>query len=128
MNPRDIETYTTEVIDAGIPADQSSFTRDIYLDFQPDDIILKAITTPSIDGSVPSNLNMFFIRSNLIDNGTLASIPVTDKYHETYNNVYKNNKQINGTYSFNLYDVDDDPFSYDDLFTVAITLTFVKWK
>eukprot|EP00732_Lithocolla_globosa_P006785 Lithocolla_globosa_v1_NODE_8119_length_859_cov_306.317164.p1 type:complete len:127 gc:universal NODE_8119_length_859_cov_306.317164:448-68(-) len=126
MNPKDTETYTTEVFYSDIPAGQSEFTEDIFLDFQPDDIILKTIAY-SNSGTI-GDPSLFYIRSNMFKSAVIASIPSVANYQETYNKVFKNDHMISGTYSFKLENTAGEAFVSDDVIYLAMTFTFVKWK
>eukprot|EP00732_Lithocolla_globosa_P002044 Lithocolla_globosa_v1_NODE_1204_length_2791_cov_31.125457.p5 type:complete len:100 gc:universal NODE_1204_length_2791_cov_31.125457:1057-1356(+) len=88
-------------------------------------VVLKTISTRN-----ESTLNddIILIKSSVIDNNILLSLPDVLTVQETYNNPFKCNKSINGLHSFTLSKIDGTPFTHDGWIHIAITLLFVKWK
>lgn len=128
MNPQDFEYLTTEVIYGAIPATESSFTKDIYLDFQPDAIILKHAAFA--DAGTTSPLVLVCVRTNLVENRVVCSFPTASEgiITESFHSIFKNNgRRIAGTYTFKVENVDGTPYTTNKDVNLSLTFTFVKW-
>lgn len=125
----------------------SSFNKSIYLEFQPDEVVVKSFCfSMSIDSPI-------LISSDLINNEILLVIPDNysetsttgtgtlgvsnlsyDSIGETYtpcfsfnvNTPHKITKPVQGQYTFNCKNYDNTDSTLSGVYT--ITITFVKYK
>eukprot|EP00732_Lithocolla_globosa_P003954 Lithocolla_globosa_v1_NODE_3407_length_1681_cov_654.876999.p3 type:complete len:136 gc:universal NODE_3407_length_1681_cov_654.876999:782-1189(+) len=111
----------------------NTFSENIYLDFIPDEIILKNISYYDDDGTtaVAAKTKLFVLKSTLVsdNSGNIATFPLASAYHEQYHIPFRNVRPIGGTYTFTLTDVDGAAPGGGgnfDLF-IGITLTFVQY-
>eukprot|EP00732_Lithocolla_globosa_P008192 Lithocolla_globosa_v1_NODE_11378_length_513_cov_172.679039.p1 type:complete len:139 gc:universal NODE_11378_length_513_cov_172.679039:442-26(-) len=111
----------------------ATFSKEIYCEFIPDEIILKYISVyDNSVGDADSKDKMFILKTSLISDNTgiLATYPQATAYHESYHLPFKNNRPINGTYNFTITDITgDNPAggaNYDVF--ISFTLMFVKYK
>lgn len=128
----EIEVVKTTTIYGYLNNNETSFNYDIYVDFIPDEIILKYISRyDEAENAAPGTSDaMILIRSTLIDNEVLASIPRCAAFHESYNIPFQAKKSIRGTYSFDITSVTGTlPINVAAFDTyIACTLLFVKYK
>lgn len=130
--PPEIEVFKTTTIYGALGNGVTAFTYDVYIDFIPDEIVLKYISRYDNDEhTTPNNGDpMILLRSSLVDGEILASIPRSVAFHESYNIPFPNKKAIRGTYNFILTDIDNDAPSNAVTFDTQITCTllFIKYK
>eukprot|EP00732_Lithocolla_globosa_P007934 Lithocolla_globosa_v1_NODE_10670_length_578_cov_2468.967495.p1 type:complete len:139 gc:universal NODE_10670_length_578_cov_2468.967495:85-501(+) len=125
-------TFSAQIND--LTDQDATFSKQINLEFIPDEIILKNVSLYNYDINTTAQYysKMFLLKSSLLsDNGgVLASIPHSTAYHEQYHISFKNNSPINGTYSFTLTDIfgakPGGGANYNTF--ISLTLMFVKYK
>lgn len=126
----EIETYKTLTIALRLEDNKNSFSRDINIEFIPDEIILKNMNWCNAQAT---NEIPYKLITNLIDGdgviGTLPKITVTTSFHDSYNIPFRNSRPINGTYLFEIKDYTNAPISVstENRF-LSFTLVFIKWK
>ena len=99
------------------------FTQQIYLGFQPKKVIVHNIAWR--DNDAVGLVDMFFIKSNLINDEYLCSINIGD-----YNTVLSNSFELanfvdGGIYNFSLHDNAGDYFAPTANSYISITLEFI---
>ena len=126
----DIETYKTVTISYQFEENENRFNQNIFIEFQVDEIVLKYVSM-DISGGFGVN-QMFKITSELVPgDGILAVVPNVDIFHESFNIPFRNHtKNINGTYSFYIKDINNAnvPLGRTGLVQLSFTLLFIKWK
>ena len=125
MNPADVLNFETTVISSTLAINQTVFSEYINLEFIPDQVVLKTLSVLNASTQQPEN---YMLRSSLIDDKILLSVPDAGIVQETYNNPYKCQKPINSTFNFRLVKIDNTPFTHDGLLHISITLLFIKWN
>eukprot|EP00732_Lithocolla_globosa_P006086 Lithocolla_globosa_v1_NODE_6795_length_1032_cov_294.655419.p2 type:complete len:137 gc:universal NODE_6795_length_1032_cov_294.655419:586-176(-) len=112
----------------------NTFTENIYLDFIPDEIILKNISYYDDDGTtaVAAKTKLFILKSTLVsDNGgAICTFPLATAYHEQYHIPFRNVRPIGGTYTFTVSDIDGSaPGGGNDFdMYLGVTLTFLQYE
>eukprot|EP00732_Lithocolla_globosa_P008078 Lithocolla_globosa_v1_NODE_11069_length_538_cov_120.681159.p1 type:complete len:136 gc:universal NODE_11069_length_538_cov_120.681159:511-104(-) len=131
--PGIIDHYVTETYYALL--DTSNYwNENIYIDFQPDEIILKNISIYDADTTTTeaNKTKMFLLKSNLVSdkNGVIATFPLAQAYHESYQLGFKNTRPIGGTYEFRVTAFDNTVPAGGGNFGmyVGVTLMYVKYK
>jgi len=105
----------------------TSFTSNIFVDFIPDEIILKQTTFSDENQTITDP--MIQIKSDLIDNQILTIIPYVTANSEYCNIRFKNFKSIQGLYTFNLFGaLGGALMSTQQNIYVSFTFEFVKYK
>ena len=104
--------------------DVSSFTKDIFIDFEPDDVVCRHIQYQTNDGkfSDPES-KMGIIRTNLVNDmiGTFSAAAVSNRVNLTFQ---MNRKPVRGEYRFEIVDIDGSPMKRTG--HIAIALEFVQ--
>lgn len=123
-----IEQYKTITLMTTIDTDESGFTKNIYVEFIPDEIVLKYVSYAMSAES--ANVGCFQLSSNLITNDMVVfTAPYALNFHESYNIPFPNYKRtINGTYLFELKTMEGNLIELDVDLNLAFTLVFIKWK
>eukprot|EP00732_Lithocolla_globosa_P006860 Lithocolla_globosa_v1_NODE_8280_length_839_cov_26.331633.p1 type:complete len:141 gc:universal NODE_8280_length_839_cov_26.331633:227-649(+) len=130
-SPIVIENFHTETYSKYL-FNVASWNENIYIDFIPDEIILKNITVYDDTTDHANNTKLFLVKSSLNNRkGTMASFPQIQAFHENYHTPYKNNNQINGSYEFKITDINGNAPSPDAVnfkIHIAITIVFAKYR
>jgi len=124
----EIVNYKTITVTGYMGNNENSFTSDINLDFQPDEVVVKLIIFDNAINVITDRI--YIIKTDLIDNNILAPLEAATGFIQPINIPYKINKSINGQYTFSIWNYDgSEPDDIAD-FEVAlgITLTFIKYK
>jgi len=105
----------------------TSFTSNIFVDFIPDEIILKQTTFSDENQTITDP--MIQIKSDLIDNQILTIVPYVTANSVYCNIRFKNFKSIQGLYTFNLFGaLGGALMSTEQNIYVSFTFEFVKYK
>lgn len=121
----DYDLYTTEIIYGTITASSSTFTFNLNINHHVDELVLKTI---SVYNNASAGNELINIRSDLINNKIIASIPESVSLLEMVNNPFYINKQISGQYTFSLKKLDETYYTSDGDIQIALTICFAKRK
>lgn len=104
------------------------FTEQIDVAFIPDEIIVRYASYYDVDTN-PSN-SMSYVRSSLIDNHVLLSIPAVTSFQGIIEQRYRNYKQIQNLYTFSISNYDNSRITnYSTVNSfLSITFEFVKYR
>lgn len=131
--PREIETYKTVMVDllfVNTPPDFyiNRYSTDIYVEFTPDEIVLKHIAVKNDTDVADVDLGMYKIRSSLVGNNYIISFPANSSYAEAVDIPFKNSNPISSVYDFNLIGTATNSPSNDVILTATLTFLFIKFK
>jgi len=109
----------------------ASFSRDINIEFIPDEVVLKNVSINNI--GYENSDHMLFLRSNLIPGSPiLFSFPNLSMYNEALDIPFRLKSPVNGTYNFNFVTILGKPPSQALIpyfsIEIAFTLLFIKFK
>lgn len=125
---REVETYKTVFINNKFEANQKSFTKNINVEFLPDEIIVKYLSLN--DDNVNIEYGMYTLKTNLVREDILICFPPASSFTTSLDIPFKNYDRINGTYSFTLNKIDNSEI--DEMATMNLSLSlvlmFVKFK
>eukprot|EP00732_Lithocolla_globosa_P000758 Lithocolla_globosa_v1_NODE_286_length_4646_cov_126.764975.p5 type:complete len:150 gc:universal NODE_286_length_4646_cov_126.764975:1835-1386(-) len=134
----EVETYSTVIISGTIPANESEFKYEIYIPHDVDEMVIKTLSFTNFDVTedpapdppiqLITTSDMILLRSDLNGNDPLISFPSITMIQETFNNPYKINRSVRGTYVFQLRDIDGFPWSSTKESSLCITVCFIKWR
>jgi hypothetical protein len=127
----EILTYKTYTISNVFGNNETTFTKDIFVDFEPDEIVLKYLAysddNTALEGGMYSlKCDMFNTEGNV-----LINFPADSNFAETLDIPFKNNsKNLNGTRTFSISKLNNgaiEEVATMDL-SISFTLLFVKFK
>ena len=126
--PREIETYKTVMINNKFGNNQNSFNKSIYVEFIPDEIVLKFISAQ--DNNANDEEGSYLLRTNLVEPFDLISFPASSGYAESVDIPFRSTKPINSNYEFNLSKVDGGAIARLTTMNLSVSLTFlfIKFK
>ena len=123
-DPLRIEQYQTQTISTILAIDAHTFTSDIYLNFQPDQIILKSIHTA--DASTIGD-TLSILESTIVDGRTMCAISAAFR-DVIYNIPFKNTRMLNGTHTFSLKNANGDAITHNRAIPISITMIYIKYR
>jgi hypothetical protein len=128
MDLRNVETMTSRTVTGGMGDGVDSFTADINIPFQPDMIILQAMTETNAN-PVDASAEVGVIRSDLVQNQTLTTFaPIAREVRYNINAPFINQRPINGTYTFDIRELSGTTLVHDNFITISLTFLFIKYK
>ena len=108
----------------------TSFTKEIYIEFIPDEIILKFISIT--DDNANAQSGCYLIKTNLVESSNLITFPAAAGYAESVDIPFRNSKPINSTYLFDIFKVDGTKPTGNGLtgmnLSLSLTFLFIKFK
>lgn len=103
--------------------------KDIYIEFKPDEVVLKYITINNPDyANCPKLMKL---NTNMLQkNRTLITFPSVEVFNESVDIPFSSNLNVNGNYYFSILDQNNLAPANTSTFKMylAITLLFIKFK
>lgn len=126
--PKEIETFKTILIKNIFGNNQSSFRRNINIEFIPDEIVLKHVAMS--DDNANAEEGNYLIKSNIIDQYELISIPANSMFCESVDIPFKNSKPITGDFEFTISKINGNaPTQIATMnLSISLTLLLIKFK
>lgn len=122
--PRVLERKTV-IISAEKTSASSLITKNIFVPFSPDEVIVKCATTYV---SVPSGLNILGVWTDLInENNGLIYVGANIYMSAAPNTSYQLKRSVEGTYSFSLYNFTTGLRDITMTGGYSLTLEFIKY-
>ena len=128
LNFNEIEIYKTITVSGNIGNNANTFSAYINVEFIPDEIILKYVAKYDDDQAASDLLDI--ISSDLIDNQVIFSYPSSMALYEMCNTPFRNQKPIQGLYTFTITQIDGSlPSNFASFNSFySFTFLFVKYK
>jgi len=125
---REVETYKTVFINNKFENDENTFSKNINVEFIPDEIVVKYICVN--DDNTNTETGIYTLKTNLIREEDLITFPAFHNFSQQVDIPFKNYDRINGTYSFKLGKLDETAIAELDTMDLSLSLVllFVKFK
>lgn len=124
FDPRRVEQFQAITFSHILGIDEYTFNKDLYLMFNPDQIILKSISTA--DGSTAGDI-LSVLESTIVEPQIMCSFSAAFR-DIIFDIPFKNTKMINGTHSFTLRNCVGLPITHNRAIPISITFIFIKYK
>jgi hypothetical protein len=128
MDLKNVENMTSRTVSGSIGAGVESFTADINIPFQPDVIILQAMTETNT-ANVADSAEIGVVLSDLVENQVLTSfLPIDVEVRYSINAPFINRRPVNGTYTFDIRELGGQTLAHLGHITISLTFLFIKYR